>query len=238
MAKKTLKEKINDVAFWIVIFLILYLIIGYLLESLWLSKPLKLDELYDLLKDGLSVTAAFLAPVAAFILFSDWREQHNKQVRNEFALKVFTQFEALEKEIHEAGMILIEMEHLVPHESQNRFSSDRRPIYLNDKLFKDNSDLILSFNYKIDDIQEVFNILLDKIRYFGIATSQLIEVTTVALLLLEKFKEINIKNEDDTYSEYLKLLDVNSKKLEQYYELRNMISDLIITDLLKTFQAD
>lgn len=238
MAKKTLKEKINDVAFWTVIFLILYLIIGYLLESLWLSKPLKLDELYDLLKDGLSITAAFLAPVAAFILFSDWREQHNKQVRNEFALKVFTQFEALEKEIHEAGMILIEMEHLVPHESQNRFSSDRRPIYLNDKLFKDNSDLILSFNYKIDDIQEVFNILLDKIRYFGIATSQLIEVTTVAFLLLEKFKEINIKNEDDTYSEYLKLLDVNSKKLEQYYELRNMISDLIITDLLKTFQAD
>lgn len=238
MAKKTLKEKIDDVAFWTVIFLILYLIIGYLLESLWLSKPLKLDELYELLKDGFSITAAFLAPVAAFILFSDWREQHNKQVRNEFALKVFTQFEALEKEIHEAGMILIEMEHLVPYESQNRFSSDRRPIYLNDKLFKDNGDLILSFNYKIDDIQEVFNILLDKIRYFGIATSQLIEVTTVAFLLLEKFKEINIKNEDDTYSEYLKLLDVNSKKLEQYYELRNMISDLIITDLLKTFQAD
>ena len=238
MAKKTLKEKINDVAFWTVIFLILYLIIGYLLESLWLSKPLKLDELYELLKDGFSITAAFLAPVAAFILFSDWREQHNKQVRNEFALKVFTQFEALEKEIHEAGMILIEMEHLVPYESQNRFSSHRRQIYLNDKLFKDNSDLILSFNYKIDDIQEIFNILLDKIRYFGIATSQLIEVTTVAFLLLEKFKEINIKNEDDTYNEYLKLLDVNSKKLEQYYELRNMISDLIITDLLKTFQAD
>lgn len=84
MAKKTLKEKINDVAFWIVIFLILYLIIGYLLESLWLSKPLKLDELYDLLKDGFSITAAFLAPVAAFVLFSDWREEH--QVKTMYVL--------------------------------------------------------------------------------------------------------------------------------------------------------
>lgn len=238
MAKKTLKAKINDVAFWMIIFFILYLIVGYLLESSWLSKPPTLDKIYELLKDGLGVTATFLAPVVAFILFSDWREQHNKQVRNEFALKVFTQFEELEKEIHEAGMILIEMEHLVPHESQNRFSSDCRPIYLNDKLFKDNSDLILSFNYKINDIQDVFNILLDKIRYFGIATSQLNEVTTVAFLLLEKFKEINIINEDDAYGEYLKLLGVNSKKLEQYYELRNMVSDLIITDLLVTFQAD
>lgn len=82
MSKKTLKEKINDVAFWTIIFLIIYLIIGYLLESLWLSKSLKLDEFYDLLKDGFAITAAFLAPVAAFILFSDWRTTH-KSIREE-----------------------------------------------------------------------------------------------------------------------------------------------------------
>ncbi|WP_180118492.1 hypothetical protein [Acinetobacter sp. YH12096] len=57
MAKKTLEEKIKDVAFWTVIFLILYLILGYLLESSWLSKQIKLDKLYDLLKDGLGITA-------------------------------------------------------------------------------------------------------------------------------------------------------------------------------------
>lgn len=76
MAKKTLEEKIKDVAFWTVIFLVLYLILGYLLQSLWLSKPLMLDELYDLIKDGFSLTAALLAPAAAFVLFSDWRIQH------------------------------------------------------------------------------------------------------------------------------------------------------------------
>ena len=239
MAKKTLKAKINDVAFWTVIFFILYLIIGYLLESLWLTKPPTLDKVYELLKDGLGITAAFLAPAAAFILFSDWREQHNKQVRNDFALKVFTQFEVLEKEIQEAGIILINMEHIIPQKSQNRFSLDRRRIYLTDNFFKDHRDLILSFNYKIHDIQEVFNVLLDKIRYFGVATNQLSEVAIVAFQLLEKFREISTMDEDDSiYSEYLNLLKHNSKKLEQFHELRNMVTDLIITDLLVTFQAD
>lgn len=92
MAKKTLKEKINDVAFWTVIFLILYLIIGYLLESLWLSKPLKLDELYELLKDGFSITAAFLAPVAAFILFSDWREQHIEKLLEQESSEIYASY--------------------------------------------------------------------------------------------------------------------------------------------------
>lgn len=82
MSKKTLEEKINDVAFWAIIFLILYLIVGYLLESLWLSKPLKLDGIYDLLKDGFGITAAFLAPVAAFVLFTDWRKEHREKIKD------------------------------------------------------------------------------------------------------------------------------------------------------------
>lgn len=90
MAKKTLEEKIKDVGFWTVIFLVLYLIIGYLLESLWLSKPLRLNELYDLLKDGLGITAAFLAPVAAFILFSDWREQHIEKLLEYESTEIYT----------------------------------------------------------------------------------------------------------------------------------------------------
>lgn len=76
MAKKNLNEKISDVFFWTCVFLIIYLIVGFLLGSSWLSKGLTIDQSYNLFKDALSITAAFLAPVAAFVLFSDWREQH------------------------------------------------------------------------------------------------------------------------------------------------------------------
>lgn len=88
MSKKTLKEKINDVAFWAIIFLILYLIVGYLLESLWLSKPLKLDGIYDLLKDGFGITAAFLAPVAAFVLFVDWKDEHRAKSNEKLSAEI------------------------------------------------------------------------------------------------------------------------------------------------------
>lgn len=79
MAKKTLNKKVVDVVFWTSIFLVMYLIVGFLLGSSWLSKGLTFSESYNLLKDGLSITAAFLAPIAAFILFTDWREQHVEQ---------------------------------------------------------------------------------------------------------------------------------------------------------------
>lgn len=82
MVKKSFEEKIKDVGFWTFIFFILYLIVGYLLESLWLSKPLKLDDIYDLLKDGFGITAAFLAPVAAFVLFTDWRKEHREKIKD------------------------------------------------------------------------------------------------------------------------------------------------------------
>ncbi|WP_165495634.1 hypothetical protein [Acinetobacter sp. ANC 4173] len=39
---------------------------------------------YDLIKDTLTLTATFLTPVAAFVLFSDWREEH--EVKSIFSL--------------------------------------------------------------------------------------------------------------------------------------------------------
>ena len=74
MKKKTLKEKINRVCWWAAGLTILYFIVGAFLKS---DGP-KFDpnKTYELIRDTLTLTAAFLAPVAAFVLFSDWREEH------------------------------------------------------------------------------------------------------------------------------------------------------------------
>lgn len=80
MVKKTLEEKIKLVCWWALGLTILYFIIGaWLISDGPIFDPTKT---YNLLKDTLTLTAAFLAPVVAFVLFSDWREQH-KTIRNE-----------------------------------------------------------------------------------------------------------------------------------------------------------
>lgn len=84
MKKKTLEEKIRLVGFWTFGFVFWYLVIAFFLKS---SYPIyeysfNREDAYDTIKDALTLAAAFLAPVAAFVFFSDWRAQH-KELSNE-----------------------------------------------------------------------------------------------------------------------------------------------------------
>ncbi|URM40029.1 hypothetical protein [Acinetobacter sp. AS23] len=75
MAKRKLKDKIEISIFWLGLFCLTYLIFGFILKS-DLTKPIDSTIFYEVLRDSLTLTAYFLAPIAALILFSDWREQH------------------------------------------------------------------------------------------------------------------------------------------------------------------
>lgn len=74
------KEKI----FWLILGTVLFLLILILGGAVLISDGPKFDpkKTYDLVKDAMALTASFLAPVAALLLFSDWRYQHNA-VKNE-----------------------------------------------------------------------------------------------------------------------------------------------------------
>ncbi|HCA5143296.1 TPA: hypothetical protein MW185_002207 [Acinetobacter baumannii] len=78
MVKNDLKVKIRRIWKWTFIGIIIFLVISFFLKS---SYPIthhkfNLSDAYEVLKDTLTLAAGFLAPVAAFVLFSDWREQH------------------------------------------------------------------------------------------------------------------------------------------------------------------
>lgn len=236
MTKKSLEHKIKDVVFWTIVFFVLYMIIGFLLESKWLSVTLDLPKFNVILKDSLTITAAFFAPGAAFILFTDWKEQHNKQVKNEFALNVFNQFEKFSVEIDKAGYILVELESLLPDEPKYRSNINRIPIYLNDPIFIENKDLIFKFFKQTEIIQEEFSILLDKFRYFGIVARQLEDMEFWFESLLNDFLEIH-DQEANSYSEFLQMLIVNSEKVEKYKDLRETISLNITRNILMELQA-
>ena len=129
------------------------------------------------------------------------------------------------------------MDNIVPDESRNRFNLENRPIYLNDPFFEENKDLISSFFKQTSEINEEFTILRNKIRYFSFAINQTSQIGLVVLELSEKFKEINYTDElNDSYSEYLQLLELCLDKTSQYRELRVLISDLIYS-ILKQLQV-
>lgn len=78
MAKKSLNEKIKVIGFWTFGGVFWYLVIAFFLKSKYpiFYFSFNTDTAYDVLKDALTLAAGFLAPVAAFVLFSDWRAQH------------------------------------------------------------------------------------------------------------------------------------------------------------------
>ncbi|MBJ8482622.1 hypothetical protein [Acinetobacter vivianii] len=235
MIRTSLEDKIKDIVFWTIVFFILYTILGFLLETNWLSKTISLPKINEILKDSLTITATFLAPVAAFVLFSDWREQHNKQVRNEFGLKVFNQFEKFSKEIDKASFLFTELDCLMPDEHRDKLDPNRMPLMLYHPIFEENRNLILSFWNQIHVIQEEFNTLIDKFRYFGVVTNQLRQMESWLKNILEEFE--NIHDElNDSYSEYLQFLEIIDEKLNLYKRLRSQIERKLTINILQQLQ--
>lgn len=83
MSKESLEEKIKLTIFWLGLFCLTYLILGFIIKSDF-TKTFDTLIFYEVLRDSLTLTAYFLAPVAAFILFTDWREQHKTLKSDKF----------------------------------------------------------------------------------------------------------------------------------------------------------
>lgn len=104
MAKRTLEEKIKLVWIWALILSVVYFAIGAYLKS----DGLKFDpsKTYDILKDTLTLTATFLAPVAAFVLFSDWRKQHRAISNENVVNTTLTEIKGLQNKVNNAALNL------------------------------------------------------------------------------------------------------------------------------------
>lgn len=97
MAKKTLEEKIKQVGFWTFGGICWYLVIAFFLKSNYPIYEYNLDRstAYEVVKDALTLAAAFLAPIAAFVLFSDWREQHVEKLLEQESSEIYALYIAI-----------------------------------------------------------------------------------------------------------------------------------------------
>lgn len=104
MKKITLEEKIRQVGFWTFGGIFWYLVIAFFLESNYpiYEYDFNRSVTYDVIKDALTLAAAFLAPVAAFVLFSDWRLEHVEK-------KVETDSETIVRELNAIFLKLYEV---------------------------------------------------------------------------------------------------------------------------------
>ncbi|AWL18595.1 hypothetical protein DIW83_05905 [Acinetobacter nosocomialis] len=98
MATRKLEDKIKRVFYFIGGGIVAYLLISFTILSSfpWYPYPLNKKQAYDVLKDAFTIGAAFLAPIAAFVLFNDWREQHvavkNEKLSEDILRIVTTEF--------------------------------------------------------------------------------------------------------------------------------------------------
>ncbi|MDB0078826.1 hypothetical protein [Acinetobacter baumannii] len=150
MKSKTLKNKINDIVFVVCAGGVLYLIVGFLMKTNWLSCPKPLPDLYEVVRDTLTLMAYFLAPAIALVLFSDWRQEHVEKSREQ-------QGKAIYNLVLQINSLLGELEREIEEESN--FSTDVSPIVedLSKELIKKLSNIqheLNDFDYEDSEAKE------------------------------------------------------------------------------------
>ena len=111
----TFEEKIKYITFSAIGGFFTYLTIGLLIKSAFFSNHLSVSDFYELFRDGLTVTAYYLAPAAAILLFSDWRLEHVEKNKEKHAEDIYnlqrnlyTEIRELESEIENEDSLTID----------------------------------------------------------------------------------------------------------------------------------
>jgi|GEM_PF-2564663 len=175
MAKKSLNEKIKLIGFWTFGGVFWYLVIAFFLKSKYpiFDYNFNADQAYDVIKDALTLAAAFLAPVAAFVLFSDWRGQHfqtkiekDSQLIDDLIFEINSKLNSLQRHV------LIDV---ATSEQRKQFYVSNTEIYVEMKLlnrktfeFKSQkeykSESGKSYINKVEEISKYQKVINDGIR--------------------------------------------------------------------------
>ena len=109
MTKKTLEQKIKLIGFWTFGGVFWYMVISFFLLSDYpiQEQPFNHKRAYEVIKDALGLAAAFLAPVAAFVLYCDWRDEHMAITNAEESNKIVRLIQKLHFEINNFEIYLM-----------------------------------------------------------------------------------------------------------------------------------
>lgn len=229
--KVSIPTLLLSTAFGILIFTIISFVI------VWLGFPTEKPQ--DSFKDALSFSGGvfagsttFGAAIIAGFLFNDWREQHNKQVRNDFSLRLFDQYTKFDNAITDAKFLVTELEDALPEDSNSTFTFNINKSSLDRSFFKENLVLIDAYEKKIEIMQSEFNKFLDCLRHFGIVADKFELICTYQEEFLEELTKIHTIDTLETIHSYPSLIARNKKILNKYTNLSLTINTKLIVNVL------
>lgn len=148
--ENNLKEKIRDVIFWICAGGAIYLIVAFLMKTDWLSCPKKLNELYEIIRDTLTLMAYFLAPAAAIVLFSDWRKEHIEKSRESQGKEIYDLIYQLDYELTNLRYESDDEEYF---SKEGRKKVERKQFEIQHNIYRLDK-LVFDFDYEDDDAKK------------------------------------------------------------------------------------
>ena len=140
-------------------------------------------------KDTLSIAVSFMgvlgtifAALIAVLLFNDWKDQHNKQIINNFGLQVYENFTEFEKKLTIHYQFLQQLDDLIVDYNY--------PIDTATLCRDGNLQYLNNINNSINELKIVFNSLYSKFQAYSIASGNLSRKNSIYNDYLFEFNDI------------------------------------------------
>lgn len=198
MKGKTLEQKSSLALFGTAVFFAILFALGVFLKTDLLSKCPTANEVYEIGRDALTLTAYFLAPLTALLLFSDWRLEHVEKTREKQVESIYSSEQKLYSALFDLDSE-IEYEESLKKEGQKAIEN-RQKILLSD-LFKF-ENLLNEFDYD-DENSLKYKQLAKDILYQYKEMFYYIGLKYSSLLKMNDPKQYNTQYIDETDEQFI-----------------------------------
>ncbi|MBP2810051.1 hypothetical protein J8640_08445 [Acinetobacter baumannii] len=181
------------------------------------------------IKDIFSIGATLFAALIAISLFNDWKELHNKQVQNDFALKTYNQFKKFELALFKANDTFSNLSNIIDWFNEIELPLD------DSKVVEKRNEMNLMFSQVHEAENEFMNFMSQLVDYC-VVTNQEDKFLIIQKDLYRQFFKF-YKNEDElSYSSYNQFWKNYSDLFDEYLSLRKNTYKKVIKDILDKLQ--
>ncbi|WP_413328504.1 hypothetical protein [Acinetobacter baumannii] len=177
----------------------------------------------------LGACAAFFAAFVAAYLFNDWKELHNKQVQNDFALKTYNQFKKFELALFKANDTFSSLSNIIDWHNEIELSLEDPEV--KEKL----NEMNLMFS-QVHEAEYEFKNFMSQLVDYCVVTNQGDEFLIIQKDLYRQFFKFYNNEDELSYSSYNQFWQNYSYLFEEYLSLRTNTYEKVIKDILYKLQ--
>ncbi|MEQ1194788.1 hypothetical protein [Acinetobacter pittii] len=165
------------------------------------------------IKDIFSIGATLFAALIAISLFNDWKELHNKQVQNDFALKTYNQFKKFELALFKANDTFSNLSNIIDWYNEIELPLD------DSKVIEKRNEMNLMFSQVHEAENEFMNFMSQLVDYC-VVTNQGDKILIIQKDLYRQFFKFYKKEDELSYSSYNQFWRNYSDLFDEYLSLR------------------